>query len=126
MTTARVLTVESTTDWNVSTGGSSASRPPATASAICRCSSRVSSDDWRAALTGNELYLKGLNSGTTPSHAALAKAGNTAGQPTTPAKRAKPVTPIIGEISTSRSGRASAGSDSVSRAYFIASAPPLE
>ena len=36
------------------------------------------------ALTGNELYLNGLNSGTTPSHAALANAGNIAGQPTTP------------------------------------------
>ena len=43
-----------------------------------------------------------------------------------PAKRAKLVMPIIGEIRMSRSGRASCGSSSASSAYFIASAPPLE
>ena len=61
-----------------------------------------------------------------PSHAALANEGNTAGQPNTPAKRARLVIPIIGEISTMRSGRARVLSSSASSAYFIASAPPLE
>ncbi len=60
--------------------------------------------DWRAPLIGNELYLNGMNSGTTDSHAARAKAGKKAGQPAMPAKRAKAVIPIIGESSTSRSG----------------------
>ena len=103
---ARVLTVKSTTDWNVSTGASRSSRPARASSVICRWSVRATSDDCRAPLTGNELYLNGLNSGTMPSHAAFANAGNTAGQPNTPANRARLVTPIIGERSTMRSGRA--------------------
>jgi hypothetical protein len=45
----------------------------------------VSSYDWRAALTGKELYLNGLNSGTISSQADFEKRGNTAGQPATPA-----------------------------------------
>ena len=61
-----------------------------------------------------------------PSHAALAKAGSSAGNAAMPAKRAKLVMPIIGEIRMRRSGRASCLSSSASRAYFIASAPPLE
>ena len=123
---ARVLTVKSTTDWNVSTGASRSSRPARALSAICCWSVRATSDDCRAPLTGNELYLNGLNSGTMPSHAAFANAGNTAGQPNTPANRARLVTPIIGERSTMRSGRASSLSASASSAYFIASAPPFE
>ena len=123
---ARVLTVKSTTDWNVSTGARSFSRPARAASLICPCSVRATSDDCRAALTGNELYLNGLNSGTMPSHAAFANAGNTAGQPNTPANRARLVMPIIGDSRMIRSGRARVGSASASSAYFIASAPPLE
>jgi hypothetical protein len=61
-----------------------------------------------------------------PSHAARATDGNAAGHPTTPAKRAMLVTPIIGEISTIRSGRGSEPSSIASSAYFIASAPPFE
>ena len=57
---------------------------------------------------------------------AQAHAGTTAGQPAIPANRAKRVTPIIGENSTSRSGSASAGSASDSSAYLVTSAPPLE
>ncbi len=72
------------------------------------CSARVTSDDCRAPLTGNELYLNGLNSGTMPSQAALAKGGKIAGSPANPAKRAISVTPIIGEISTTRAGRVQA------------------
>ena len=53
------------------------------------CRATVRRWDWRAPLTGNELYLNGLNSGTMPSHAALAKAGNIAGSAAKPAKRAK-------------------------------------
>ena len=70
--------------------------------------------------------MNGLNSGTMPSHAALAKVGNTAGQPITPANRARLVMPIIGAINTILSGRASVLSEAASSAYFIASAPPLE
>ncbi len=61
-----------------------------------------------------------------PSQAALSKAGTSAGQPNTPAKRAVLVMPIIGANSTMWSGRASALSSSASSAYFMASAPPLE
>ena len=43
------------------------------------------------------------------SHAAFANEGNTAGQPSTPAKRAKLVMPIMGEISTIRSGARARG-----------------
>ena len=100
---ARVLTVKSTTDWKVSTGGKASSRPARAYWFSRFCRARVSRDDCRAPLIGNELYLNGLNSGTTPSHAALAKAGKTAGQPNTPANRAKLVMPIIGAISTTRS-----------------------
>ncbi len=70
--------------------------------------------------------MKGLNSGTMPSQAALAKAGSSAGMAARPAKRAKLVTPIMGEIRTMRSGRANWSFSRASRAYFIASAPPLE
>ena len=61
-----------------------------------------------------------------PSHAALAKAGNIAGSAAMPAKRAKAVMPIIGEIRIRRSGRARRWSSTASSAYFTASAPPLE
>ena len=61
-----------------------------------------------------------------PSHAALAKAGKTAGKPARRAKRAKRVMPTIGEISTRRSGRDSFSSLMESSAYIKASAPPLE
>ena len=44
------------------------------------CSAAVRRYDWRAPLTGKELYLNGLNSGRMPSHAALAKAGSSAGK----------------------------------------------
>ncbi|MNT68077.1 hypothetical protein D3C72_2062740 [compost metagenome] len=70
--------------------------------------------------------MKGLNSGTMLSQAALAKAGSTAGRPASPAKRAKAVMPTIGEISTSRSGAPSLGSSSASSACISASAPPFE
>ena len=70
--------------------------------------------------------MNGLNSGTTLSHAAFAKAGNTAGRPKKPAKRASLVMPIMGEISTMRSGRVSVGSPRASSACFMASAPPVE
>ena len=123
---ARVLTVKSMTDWKVRIGGSPASRPSRARRAICCCSACVRSQDWRAPLTGNELYLNGLNSGRMPSQAAFANAGKIAGRPATPAKRANAVMPIIGEISTMRSGGVSCGSSSASSAYFIASAPPLE
>ena len=121
-----MLTVKSTTDWKVRMGASSPSLPSPAYWEICCCSLRATSDDCRAPLTGNELYLNGLNSGTMPSHAAFANAGNTAGQPKIPAKRARLVMPIIGEISTMRSGRGSDLSSSASSAYFIASAPPFE
>src|SRR4051812_4840538 len=99
----RVLTVKSTTDWKVRIGGRPASLPPRAWRSICAWSARVSRNDWRAPLIGNELYLKGMNSGTTDSQAARAKGGNTAGQPAILANRAKAVIPIMGEISTSRS-----------------------
>ncbi len=60
------------------------------------------------------------------SQAALAKRGSMAGIPATPAKRAKLVTPIMGEMRTRRSGRGRALSPSASSAYIIASAPPFE
>ena len=107
-------------------GGRPASRPSFPARRISACSARESSDDCRAPLTGNELYLNGLYSGSMSSQAVFANLGMTAGQPSTPANRAKAVTPIIGESSTMRSGMASAGSSSASSAYFTASAPPFE
>ena len=61
-----------------------------------------------------------------PSQAALANFGRIAGRPAKPAKRANAVMPIIGEISTRRSGGESAGSSIASSAYFMASAPPFE
>ncbi|MCY1311141.1 hypothetical protein D9M70_614140 [compost metagenome] len=70
--------------------------------------------------------MKGLNSGTMPSQADLAKGGKKAGTDARPAKRAKRVMPIIGESRIRRSVRARAGSSRLSRAYFKASAPPLE
>ena len=72
------------------------------------------------------MYLNGLNSGTMPSHAALAKAGKIAGKPARPAKRATRVIPTIGEINTRRSGRDNFSSLMESSAYIKASAPPLE
>src|SRR5262245_21310742 len=107
-------------------GGNASSAPAVALRAIRSCSPRETSDDCRAALTGNELYLNGLYSGVISSHAVLAKDGKIAGQPSTPANRANAVTPIIGEISTIRSGRGSTSSSSASNAYFIASAPPFE
>ena len=121
-----MLTVKSTTDWKVSTGGRLPSWPARARRWIWVCSASVSRYDWRAPLTGNELYLNGLNSGTMLSQAALANGGSTAGRPARPAKRAKRVIPIIGVISTMRSSRASFGSSIASSAYFIASAPPFE
>src|SRR5436309_3098201 len=82
--TARVLTVESRIDWNVRIGGSAASRFWRASLDNCRCNARVRRLDWRAPLTGNELYLKGLNSGITLSQAVLANAGNIAGHPAIP------------------------------------------
>ena len=76
---AGVLTVKSMTDWKVSTGGSPSSRPVPDSRWICACSASVRRYDWRAPLTGNELYLNGLNSATTLSHAALANGGSSAG-----------------------------------------------
>ena len=70
--------------------------------------------------------MKGLNSGSMPSQAALAKPGSSAGQPQMPAKRALLVTPIIGDSNTMRSGRARLRSSMASSAYFMTSAPPLE
>ena len=55
----------------------------------------------------------------------LGEGGEIAGQPREPAKRAKLVMPIIGEISTSRSARGLRVLKA-SSADFIASAPPLE
>ena len=49
-----------------------------------------------------------------------------AGRAAMPAKRAKAVMPIIGEIRIRRSGRARRWSSMASSAYFTASAPPLE
>ena len=121
-----MLTVKSIADWKVSTGGSAASRLAAARRRICACSTLVSRCDWRAPLTGNDSYLKGLNSGRTLNQAALAKAGNIAGQPATPAKRANRVMPIMGESSTTRSGLASRASSTASSAYCRASAPPFE
>jgi len=118
--------VKSTADWKVSTGGNAASRPAAARRAICAWSTVVSRCVWRAPLIGNDSYLKGLNSGRTLSHAALAKAGKTAGQPATPAKRANRVMPIIGDSRTTRSGLANPGSSRPSSAYCNASAPPFE
>ena len=92
----------------------------------CACRAVVSRQDCRAPFTGKELYLNGLNSGRIASQAVLAKAGSIAGRAASPAKRAKAVMPIIGEISTSRSARGRRGSSMASSAYFIASAPPLE
>ena len=126
LTMARVLTVKSTTDWKVSTGARPFRLSSTACRSICACSRRATSEDWRAPFTGKLLYLKGLNSGTMPSHAALSKAGISAGQPNTPAKRAMLVMPIIGANSTMWSGRASDLSSSASSAYFMASAPPLE
>ena len=124
---ARVLTVKSTTDWKVRTGGRRSEACRRARHARCGPAAPPSGgSDWRAPLTGKELYLNGLNSGRMPSHAALAKAGSSAGSAAMPAKRAKLVMPIIGEIRMRRSGRASCLSSSASRAYFIASAPPLE
>ena len=97
LTTARVLTVESITDWNASTGGKFASLFSRASRPICSCRAFVSSHDWRAAFTGNELYLYGLYSGEIFSQAALANGGSSAGSPANPANRAKDVTPIIGE-----------------------------
>lgn len=116
----------STTDWKPRTGGRSASRCALFSRTSCCRSAFVTSQDSRAALTGNELYLKGLYSGSIPSHAAFAKAGKIAGNPARPAKRAEPEMPIIGEISSSRSGLASCLSSMASSVYFIASAAPLE
>ncbi len=90
------------------------------------CSARVRSDDWRAPLTGKELYLNGLNSGMTASQAAFAKAGKIAGRPANPANRAISVMPIMGEIRMTRSACLMEGSSMASSAYFMASAPPLE
>src|SRR6185312_3987559 len=78
--------------------GNCARRPSRSAAAISSRSATVRRCDWRAPLTGKELYLNGLNSGRMPSHAALAKAGSNAGSAANPAKRAKLVMPIIGEI----------------------------
>ena len=71
---AGVLTVASTSDWNVSTGGNCASRPspPARVDALLQ----VARDRRRSgapALAGNELYLNGLYSGTTSSQRAFSK-----------------------------------------------------
>ena len=77
---ARVLTVKSTTDWKVRIGGRRSSRPSRAARATRSCRATVRRCDWRAPLTGKELYLNGLNSGRMPSHAALAKAGSIAGK----------------------------------------------
>src|SRR5262249_40581389 len=106
---AEVLTVKSITDWKVMIGGSCASRPARALAATCACRTCVKRYDCRAPLIGNELYLNGLNSGTLLSQAALANAGKSAGRPASPAKRAKRVMPIIGEINTRRSGRGCAG-----------------
>ena len=123
---ARVLTVKSITDWKVRIGGRLSSRFSRASRSICACRATVRRWDCVAPFTGNELYLKGMNSGTTESHAALAKAGKIAGRAAKPAKRAKRVMPIIGEISTRRSGRDSAGFSIASSAYCIARAPPFE
>ena len=60
---ARVLTVKSITDWKVRIGGRPASRSPRASRRICSCSACVSCQDWRAPLTGNELYLNGIELG---------------------------------------------------------------
>ncbi len=78
--TALALTVASITDWKVITGGNSPSLPSRASWTILLCRASVSRNDCRAALTGNELYLNGLNSGRTFSQAALAKAGKIAGR----------------------------------------------
>ena len=58
-----MLTVKSTTDWKVSIGGRRSSLPSRPARAMRSCSATVRRCDWRAPLTGKELYLNGLNSG---------------------------------------------------------------
>ncbi len=125
-TIARVLTVKSSTDWNVRTGGSVVNWRSRCSLLICLCSASVRSHDWRAPLTGNELYLNGLNSGRMLSQAAFAKAGNKAGSPANPANRANVVTPTIGEISIIRFARGRRGSSIESKAYLSASDPPFE
>jgi hypothetical protein len=100
--------------------GRRAARPRASRS-ICACSAAVSRCVWRAALTGKELYLNGLNSGWMSSQAVLAKRGSSAGSPAIPAKRAKAVTPTMGEISTTALGARQARVLDAHRAH--ASAP---
>ena len=56
------------------TGGRAFRRPSRACRATCSCRATVRRCDWRAPLTGKELYLNGLNSGSRPSQAALAKA----------------------------------------------------
>jgi aconitate hydratase 2/2-methylisocitrate dehydratase len=62
-TTAGVLTVASTSEWNVKIGGSSELRPASATRIICRCRAVVSRHVCRPALAANELYLNGLYSG---------------------------------------------------------------
>ena len=56
-TTAGVLTVASTTDWNASNGGSLPMLPFASARAKDRTSRVDTTWLWYAAFAGNELYL---------------------------------------------------------------------
>src|SRR5262245_5169292 len=85
LTSASPATVESTTGWNARMGGSFSMEPLSTAAASCLSMTCVSSYDWIAASTGNELYLNGLNSGTMSSHADLENLGSIDGQLATPA-----------------------------------------
>jgi hypothetical protein len=62
-TTAGVLTVASTIEWNVRMGGSFAPSPAAAARAICRCSVVVNRHVCSPAFAAKELYLNGLYSG---------------------------------------------------------------
>ena len=61
---ARVLTVKSITDWKVRIGARLPSRLSRARRLICSCNARLSWKDWRAPLTGKELYLNGMNSGS--------------------------------------------------------------
>src|ERR1700730_962618 len=125
-TIADVLTVKSISDWKVRIGGNWSNLPWLAYRALRLCGAGERAWARRPPLTGNELYLNGLNSGTMPSHAALANAGKIAGPPARPAKRAKRVMPTMGEINTRRSGRDSLSSPMESSAYIKANAPPLE